>query len=44
MDEFVVEIKISDNNLSYKSDFTEDGWWWCFMEFNKTIMINYQLN
>ena len=23
MDEFVVEIKISDKNLSYKSDFTE---------------------
>ncbi len=43
MDEFVVQIKISDNNLSYKSDFTEaETVFW--LEAVKNIILNHELN
>jgi hypothetical protein len=43
MDEFVVEIKISDNKLSYKSDFTEaETVFW--LEAVKNIILNNELN
>ena len=37
MDQFVVEIKISDNNLSYKSDFPADPWWDNFIQAIKKL-------